>query len=89
MVWTDTTSWRSGRERRPRSGGRRWADLAVGWPYVDQCLTELVAGELSTERASIAKLWVTPRDRAPHLIARERVIVYLRPVVMSALSRSG
>ena len=35
------------------------ADLAVGWAYVDQCLTELVAGELTTERASIAKLWVT------------------------------
>ncbi|MCW2867860.1 MAG: long-chain acyl-CoA dehydrogenase [Marmoricola sp.] len=35
------------------------ADLTVGWAYVDQCLTELVAGELTTERASIAKLWVT------------------------------
>lgn len=35
------------------------ADLAVGWAYVDQCLLELVEGRLSTNRASIAKLWVT------------------------------
>jgi alkylation response protein AidB-like acyl-CoA dehydrogenase len=35
------------------------AELAVGWAYVDQCLSELGAGTLSTERASIAKLWVT------------------------------
>jgi len=35
------------------------ADLSVGWAYVDQCLGELTAGTVSTERASIAKLWVT------------------------------
>jgi alkylation response protein AidB-like acyl-CoA dehydrogenase len=35
------------------------ADLSVGWAYVDQCLAELTAGVLTTERASIAKLWVT------------------------------
>jgi alkylation response protein AidB-like acyl-CoA dehydrogenase len=35
------------------------ADLSVGWAYVDTCLAELVSGGLSTERASIAKLWVT------------------------------
>jgi acyl-CoA dehydrogenase len=35
------------------------ADLAVGWAYVDQCLAELTDGTLTTESASIAKLWVT------------------------------
>jgi alkylation response protein AidB-like acyl-CoA dehydrogenase len=35
------------------------ADLSVGWAYVDQCLAELTCGSLTTERASIAKLWVT------------------------------
>jgi acyl-CoA dehydrogenase len=35
------------------------ADLSVGWAYVDQCLAELTDGSLTTERASIAKLWVT------------------------------
>jgi alkylation response protein AidB-like acyl-CoA dehydrogenase len=35
------------------------ADLSVGWAYVDQCLAELADGSLTTERASIAKLWVT------------------------------
>ena len=35
------------------------ADLAVGWAYVDQCLAELTAGTLTSEKASIAKLWVT------------------------------
>jgi acyl-CoA dehydrogenase len=35
------------------------AELSVGWAYVDQCLGELVDGTLTTERASIAKLWVT------------------------------
>jgi acyl-CoA dehydrogenase len=35
------------------------ADLAVGWSYVDHCLAELTAGTLTTERASIAKLWLT------------------------------
>ena len=35
------------------------ADLSVGWAYVDQCLSELTAGTLTTDRASIAKLWVT------------------------------
>lgn len=35
------------------------ADLAVGWAYVDQCLAGLVGGTLTTDGASIAKLWVT------------------------------
>jgi acyl-CoA dehydrogenase len=35
------------------------ADLSVGWAYVDRCLAELTDGSLTTERASIAKLWVT------------------------------
>jgi alkylation response protein AidB-like acyl-CoA dehydrogenase len=35
------------------------AELGVGWAFVDQCLAELVRGELSTDRASMAKLWVT------------------------------
>jgi acyl-CoA dehydrogenase len=35
------------------------ADLTLGWCYVDQCLGDLVEGNLTTERASIAKLWVT------------------------------
>lgn len=35
------------------------ADLEVGWAYVDQCLGELATGSLTTERASVAKLWVT------------------------------
>jgi acyl-CoA dehydrogenase len=34
-------------------------DLSVGWAFVDQCLGELVRGELTTDRASMAKLWVT------------------------------
>lgn len=35
------------------------ADLAVGWAYLDQCLLEVVAGTLTADRASIAKLWIT------------------------------
>jgi alkylation response protein AidB-like acyl-CoA dehydrogenase len=35
------------------------SELGVGWAFIDQCLAELVRGELSTERASMAKLWVT------------------------------
>jgi alkylation response protein AidB-like acyl-CoA dehydrogenase len=35
------------------------AELAVGWAYVDQCLAELTAGTLTSQRASICKLWVT------------------------------
>lgn len=35
------------------------ADLTVGWAFLDQCLAELVKAELTAERASIAKLWVT------------------------------
>jgi alkylation response protein AidB-like acyl-CoA dehydrogenase len=35
------------------------ADLCVGWAFVDQCLAELVRGELSNDRASMAKMWVT------------------------------
>ena len=34
-------------------------DLAVGWAYVDQCLTRHIAGKLSTYDASAAKLWAT------------------------------
>jgi acyl-CoA dehydrogenase len=35
------------------------AELNVGWAFVDQCLTELTQGQLTSERASMAKLWVT------------------------------
>lgn len=35
------------------------ADLAVGWTFADQCLSELVQRKLTAERASIAKLWIT------------------------------
>jgi alkylation response protein AidB-like acyl-CoA dehydrogenase len=35
------------------------ADLCVGWAFVDQCLAELVRGELTNDRASMAKFWVT------------------------------
>jgi long-chain-acyl-CoA dehydrogenase len=35
------------------------ADLAVGWAFVDQSLAEHVAGKLTNEAASIAKLWAT------------------------------
>jgi acyl-CoA dehydrogenase len=35
------------------------ADLAVGWAYIDQCLTQHVAGKLTTFDASTAKLWAT------------------------------
>ncbi|MCW2813080.1 MAG: Acyl-CoA dehydrogenase [Nocardioides sp.] len=35
------------------------ADLEVGWAYVDQCLAQVADRTLTTERASIAKLWVT------------------------------
>ena len=35
------------------------SDLAVGWAYVDQCLSQHVRGELTTYAASTAKLWVT------------------------------
>ena len=35
------------------------ADLAVGWAFLDQCLVEASAHELSAERASMAKLWIT------------------------------
>jgi alkylation response protein AidB-like acyl-CoA dehydrogenase len=35
------------------------AELSVGWAFVDQCLGELVQGQLTTDRASMAKLWVT------------------------------
>jgi alkylation response protein AidB-like acyl-CoA dehydrogenase len=34
-------------------------ELAVGWAFIDQCLDELTRGALSTERASMAKLWIT------------------------------
>lgn len=35
------------------------ADLSVGWAYVDQCLAEHIAGQLTTTSASTAKLWAT------------------------------
>lgn len=35
------------------------AELTVGWAYMDQCLAELVRGELTAERASIAKFWIS------------------------------
>jgi acyl-CoA dehydrogenase len=35
------------------------ADLAVGWAFIDQCLTQHVAGKLTTFAASTAKLWAT------------------------------
>jgi len=35
------------------------AGLSVGWAYVEQCLAGLTDGSLTTERASIAKFWVT------------------------------
>jgi len=34
-------------------------DLAVGWTFVDDCLRSLLAGELTADRAAMAKLWVT------------------------------
>ncbi|KAB0622736.1 acyl-CoA dehydrogenase family protein [Castellaniella defragrans] len=33
------------------------ADLSVGWAFVDQCLARHVAGQLSSQDASTAKLW--------------------------------
>jgi acyl-CoA dehydrogenase len=35
------------------------ADLAVGWAYLDQCLAEVTSHELTPEKASIAKLWIS------------------------------
>jgi alkylation response protein AidB-like acyl-CoA dehydrogenase len=35
------------------------ADLTVGWAFLDQCLGELAKQELTAERTSVAKLWVT------------------------------
>ena len=34
-------------------------DLAVGWSYVDQCLTKIIEGKLTTEEGAMAKLWTT------------------------------
>lgn len=34
-------------------------ELAVGWAFVDQCLSKHVAGGLSTYEASMAKLWTS------------------------------
>jgi acyl-CoA dehydrogenase len=34
-------------------------ELAIGWAFLDQCLTEASRGELSSERASMAKLWTS------------------------------
>jgi alkylation response protein AidB-like acyl-CoA dehydrogenase len=33
------------------------ADLSVGWAFIDQCLARHVAGQLSSQDASTAKLW--------------------------------
>jgi alkylation response protein AidB-like acyl-CoA dehydrogenase len=35
------------------------AELAVGWAFIDQCLTQHIQGALTTYSASIAKLWTT------------------------------
>ena len=35
------------------------ADLEVGWAFLDQCLSEVSDQNLTAERASIAKLWIT------------------------------
>jgi alkylation response protein AidB-like acyl-CoA dehydrogenase len=35
------------------------ADIAVGWAFLDQCLSEHVKSQLTNEAASIAKLWAT------------------------------
>lgn len=34
-------------------------ELSVGWAFLDQCLAEASRHELSTERASMAKLWAS------------------------------
>lgn len=34
-------------------------ELAVGWAFIDQCLTQHMANQLSTYNASMAKLWAT------------------------------
>lgn len=34
-------------------------ELAVGWAFIDQCLAQHMANQLSTYDASMAKLWVT------------------------------
>ncbi len=34
-------------------------DVELGQAFVDQCITELIAGALTTERASMAKWWCT------------------------------
>jgi acyl-CoA dehydrogenase len=34
-------------------------DLAVGWTFVDDCMRSLLAGELTADRAAMAKLWIT------------------------------
>lgn len=34
-------------------------ELAVGWAFIDQCLTQHMANQLSTYDASMAKLWAT------------------------------
>lgn len=34
-------------------------DLAVGWAYIDQCLTKINEGKLTAEEGAIAKLWTT------------------------------
>jgi acyl-CoA dehydrogenase len=35
------------------------ADLAVGWAFIDQCLSQHLLGALTSGNASIAKLWAT------------------------------
>lgn len=34
-------------------------ELAVGWAFIDQCLAKHIKGELSTQDASMAKLWAS------------------------------
>ena len=34
-------------------------DLAVGWSYIDQCLTKIIEGKLTPEEGAMAKLWTT------------------------------
>ena len=33
--------------------------LAVGWAYIDQCLTKIDQGKLTPEEGAMAKLWIT------------------------------
>ena len=37
-------------------------ELAVGWAYLDQCLTKIVAGTLTAQEGAMAKLWTTEKE---------------------------